>query len=387
MRQKRSVFWSIILPLLCGFLGVALALWILPQTPLARLTAPAPPAPPDSIAQSPMPDVQDFEKPFIYAARVASPAVVHVRTYSVIESRSPYSGSIIEFFFGPQPPIRTPVSTTGSGVIVTNDGYIITNNHVIKGAAKIEICLDNKAIHPATLVATNPAIDLALLKIATPEPLPAIRFGNADSLHIGNWVLAIGNPFDLETTVTAGIVSATARELQLQGGRAPIESFIQVDAAVNPGNSGGALVNLRGELVGINTAIASPTGTFAGYAFSIPESTVREFIDSNIHQPIPQGLDLGLHLAPLTPRLAKQLTNGNLKGVFIAQIDPESPAQQAGIRAGDVLLGIGNTPTNTPEQAQRAIAKARPNRPMRLYIMRDGRNITCTMTLQPQQAE
>lgn len=325
----------------------------------------------------------DFEKSFIDAAAKASPSVVHVRVQSIIERESPYRGSIYEFFFGPQPNIQQRVSSSGSGVIISTDGLIITNNHVVENAKKVTVTLSNQEVLSAEVLARDPAIDLALLRSYPTTPLKAIHFGSADSLRVGNWVLAIGNPFDLETTVTAGIVSAKARSLNLQSGRVAIESFIQVDAAVNPGNSGGALVNLQGDLVGINTAIASPTGTFAGYAFSIPENIVREFLE-NVTQhngAVERGV-LGVVLTELRPHLAKILTGGKQEGVVVAQIKQNSAAAKAGLKQGDVITAIDGKAIRSIAQVNKLIGSKRPSTRVRVTYMRNRELYTVDVVLQ-----
>ena len=333
----------------------------------------------------------DFEQSFINASAQASPSVVHVHVQSIIERESPYKGSIYEFFFGPQPNIQQRVSSSGSGVIVSSDGLIVTNNHVVAGAKRLSVTLTNQEVLSAEIVARDPAIDLALLRVRTSKPLPAIRFGSADSLRVGSWVLAIGNPFDLETTVTAGIVSAKARSLNLQSGRVAIESFIQVDAAVNPGNSGGALVNLQGELVGINTAIASPTGSFAGYAFSIPENIVRDFLakvedGGNISDrgKVERGV-LGVVLTDLSPHLAKALTGGKMEGVVVAQVRAESAAAAAGLRQGDVLIAIDGKSLTSVAQVHRLLGGKRPGTRVRVTYIRNKVESSVEIVLQASE--
>ena len=328
----------------------------------------------------------DFEQSFIDAAAQASPSVVHVRVQSLIERESPYKGTIYEFFFGPQPNIQQHVSSSGSGVIVSEDGLIITNNHVVERAKRISVTLSNQEVLNAEIVARDPAIDLALLRVKPTTPLRAIRFGVADSLRVGNWVLAIGNPFDLETTVTAGIVSAKARSLNLQSGRVAIESFIQVDAAVNPGNSGGALVNLQGDLVGINTAIASPTGSFAGYAFSIPENIVRDFLTTVTahHGKVERGV-LGVVLTELRPHLAQTLTGGKMEGVVIAQVKPNSAAAEAGLRQGDVIIAIDGKPLKGIAQVNRLLGSKNPGTKVKVTYIRARQEYSVEVVLKESE--
>lgn len=328
----------------------------------------------------------DFEQSFIDAAAQASPSVVHVRVQSLIERESPYKGTIYEFFFGPQPNIQQRVSSSGSGVIVSTDGLIITNNHVVESAKRIAVTLYNKEVLDAVIVARDPAIDLALLRIKPTTPLRAIRFGTADSLRVGNWVLAIGNPFDMETTVTAGIVSAKARSLNLQSGRVAIESFIQVDAAVNPGNSGGALVNLQGDLVGINTAIASPTGSFTGYAFSIPENIVRDFLDNVLKNDgkVVRGV-LGVVLTELRPHLAQALTGGKIEGVVIAQVKPNSAAENGGLRQGDVIIAVDGKPLREIAQVNKLLGSKTAGTRVRITYIRAKQESTVEVILKESE--
>ncbi len=328
----------------------------------------------------------DFEQSFIDASAKASPSVVHVRVQSLIERESPYRGTIYEFFFGPQPNIQQRVSSSGSGVIVSEDGLIITNNHVVERAKRISITLSNQEVLSAEVVARDPAIDLALLRVKPTTPLRAIRFGSADSLAVGNWVLAIGNPFDLETTVTAGIVSAKARSLNLQSGRVAIESFIQVDAAVNPGNSGGALVNLQGDLVGINTAIASPTGSFAGYAFSIPENIVRDFLQNVLsHQGKVERGVLGVVLTELRPHLAQALTGGKKGGVVIAQVKDNSAAAEAGLRQGDVIVAVDGKPLKGIAQVNKLLGSKNPGTKVSVTYIRAKKEYTVEVVLKESE--
>ncbi len=374
MRRFIQFVLSLVIMLFIGAFGAWLALRYFPEYFSIQTGASVRPALGDTLrCASPR---TDFEQAFIAAAAQASPSVVHVHVQSIIERESPYKGSIYEFFFGPQPNIQQRVSSSGSGVIVSSDGLVITNNHVVAGAKRLSVTLTNQEVLSAEIVARDPAIDLALLRVHSSKPLPAIRFGEADSLRVGSWVLAIGNPFDLETTVTAGIVSAKARSLNLQSGRVAIESFIQVDAAVNPGNSGGALVNLQGELVGINTAIASPTGSFAGYAFSIPENIVRDFLD-NVKEraqlsergKVERGV-LGVVLTELRPHLAKALTDGKKEGVVIAQVRVGSAAAEAGLQQGDVLVAIDGTRLKSVSQVNRLLARKSPGTRVRVTYVR-----------------
>ena len=252
-----------------------------------------------------------METDFTVAAELSIHAVVHVKTKTPIKQRFGGFGGLsdpfLEFFFGPQQPQREqpqqqqdiPMQEgSGSGVIISNDGYIVTNNHVIDRSKEIEVTLNDKRTFKAKLVGADPSTDIALLKIEA-EDLPVIIFGNSDAVKVGEWVLAVGNPFNLTSTVTAGIVSAKARNINIINSQMRIESFIQTDAAVNPGNSGGALVNTRGELIGINTAIASQTGSYAGYAFAVPTSIVQKVVTDLRQFGVVQRAVLGVAWATL----------------------------------------------------------------------------------------
>lgn len=313
---------------------------------------------------------------FVDAAAKASPAVVHVRVLGVVERESPYRGSILEFFFGVQPNVQQQVQVSGSGAVISADGYIVTNFHVVKNARAIEASLPDKRSFGARVVAVDPATDLALLKVESDKPLPYIEFGNSDSLRVGEWVLAIGNPFDLETTVTAGIVSATARNINTQSGKVSIESLIQVDAAVNMGNSGGPLVDLDGRLVGINTAIASPTGAFAGYAFSIPESIVTKFVDDVKKYGEVRHVVLGVNIINLNSQLADKYANGDTRGVLVAGVYQNGPADRAGIQVTDIIRSVNGRSVNSVTELQGEISRLAPGDTADIVILRNGREGT-----------
>lgn len=221
---------------------------------------------------------------------------------------------------------------SGSGVIISTDGYIVTNNHVVDKSKEIEVTLNDNRTFKAKLVGTDPNTDIALIKIDA-ENLPVILFGNSDSLKVGEWVLAVGNPFNLTSTVTAGIVSAKARSINIINSKMPIESFIQTDAAVNPGNSGGALVNTKGELVGINTAIASQTGSYAGYAFAVPVSIVQKVVSDIRQYGLVQRAVLGVQMQAVTDEIAKKLKLKSMSGAYVADVVKNSAAEKAGINS------------------------------------------------------
>ncbi|KAB2821325.1 MAG: trypsin-like serine protease, partial [Paludibacter sp.] len=302
------------------------------------------------------------ETDFTVAAELTVNAVVHVKVKSEVQV-SQFGGrdQLFEYFFGPQfrqqqPQIR---EGAGSGVIISEDGYIVTNNHVIDKSKEIEVVLNDKRTYSATVVGADPNTDIALLKIDE-KNLPYIIFGNSDSLKVGEWVLAVGNPFNLTSTVTAGIVSAKARNINILNSAMPIESFIQTDAAVNPGNSGGALVNQRGELVGINTAIASRTGSYAGYSFAVPTTIVRKVVDDLKEFGEVQRALLGVVITTVTADVAQDYNLGKIEGVYVDNVSDNGAAKEAGIRSGDVIIAVGNKKVNTNAELQEAVSQYRP---------------------------
>lgn len=323
---------------------------------------------------------------FVYAAEYTMPAVVHVRTY--YEKRvaeSPYR-DMFEEFFGPRfkfddPRGGKPSEGSGSGVIISPDGYIATNNHVIDKADKIEVTLDDKRKYTATLVGTDPSTDLALLKIDVKDKLAHISYGNSDEVKIGEWVLAVGNPFNLTSTVTAGIVSAKARNINILRDHYAIESFIQTDAAVNPGNSGGALVNLRGELVGINTAIASPTGSYSGYSFAVPATIVQKTMEDLLEFGEVQRALLGVSIADVTASLAEEKDLKNVRGVYIMAVNDGSAAAAAGLKEGDVIVKVNDLEVNSPSELQEQIARHRPGDQVTITYLRKGKEHSTKATL------
>jgi Do/DeqQ family serine protease len=302
---------------------------------------------------------------YTYAAEHSVEAVVHVSVYQ--------RNTFLEYFFGH--PIRRyegMQAGTGSGVILTTDGYIVTNNHVIKGASEIQVTLYDKRTLPARLIGADPATDIAVLKVEA-DNLPFLPFGNSDSLRLGEWVLAIGNPYNLNSTITAGIVSAKGRKMLSPDGRYKIESFIQTDAAVNPGNSGGALVNTRGEMVGINTAIASPTGSFAGYSFAVPTTIVQKVVEDIVQHGAVQRALLGIVMADITSDMAGKLNLKTLDGVVIVQVAAGSVAEKAGMKPGDVLTSINGVAVKSTSSVQEQMSRYRPNEQIEIVAIRDGK--------------
>ncbi len=305
-------------------------------------------------------------------------SVVHVTTKVVQTTfqRDPFQ----EFFYGPGAggrEFKQFGSGSGSGVIVSSQGYIVTNNHVIENANEIEVILNDNSKYTAKLIGADPSTDIAVLKIEG-ENFQPISLGNSDDLRIGEWVLAVGNPFNLTSTVTAGIVSAKARNINLLSDRTnpnvvPIESFIQTDAAVNPGNSGGALVNTRGELVGINTAIASQTGSYAGYSFAVPVNLVEKVMRDLIDYGIVQRGYLGVQIADINQELKEKNKLPNTKGVYVSKVVAEGSADKAGIKDGEVILKIGSKEVNSVAELQEEIGKRRPGDKISLTVRtKDG---------------
>ena len=318
---------------------------------------------------------------FTVAAERSVDAVVHVMTAYTNNNLYSSGNPLFDYFFGPRSiPNQEPVVSSGSGVILTRDGFIVTNNHVIDNAEEIKVILNDKRTFDAKLVGRDPNTDLALLKIAAND-LPFMPFGSSDNLKVGQWVLAIGNPFNLTSTVTAGIISAKARNIQIIQDNYAIESFIQTDAAVNPGNSGGALVNLKGELVGINTAIASRTGSYSGYSFAIPSSIAKKIVTDLIEFGEVQRAVLGVQTNELDAKTAKEFGINELKGVLVVGVYKGSAAENAGIAKGDVILDVNGVQVNSPNQLQEQISKYRPDQQVDIIINRNNNRKHFTATL------
>ncbi len=309
---------------------------------------------------------------FIAAAEIAVDAVVHVKTKAFREGTG---NPFYDFFFGYREDSDEPrVVGYGSGVILTSDGYLVTNNHVIEGSQAVEVVLNDKRAFDASIVGTDPTTDLAVLKIKASN-LPFLEFGNSDVLRLGEWVLAVGNPYNLTSTVTAGIVSAKARNINILRAELALESFIQTDAAVNPGNSGGALVNTRGELVGVNAAIASRTGAFTGYSFAIPVSIVQKVTQDIIEYGAVQRAILGVTITELDAEQARKYNIENIEGVLVTGIRPEGAAIDAGIKVGDVITAINGVKVNSPAELQEQVSRYRPNDKISVTLNRKNRKM------------
>ncbi len=313
---------------------------------------------------------------FTQAAEKTIHAVVHVKT-SVKVQQQQYSYDPFRHFFNEIEPKQKEIQRgSGSGVIVSKDGYIVTNNHVIDQASKIEVTLDDKRTYTAKLIGADPSTDLALLKIEEND-LDFVTYGNSDSVKIGQWVLAVGNPFNLTSTVTAGIVSAKARNINIMRsnpskGVNPIESFIQTDAAVNPGNSGGALVNQHGQLIGINTAIASNTGSYTGYSFAIPVNIAGKVVADLLEFGEVQRAFIGVSIRDITAELAKEKDLEALKGVYVSDLMQGGSASDAGIKPGDVITAVEDVDVNTVAALQEIISTYRPGEKVKVDVVRDG---------------
>jgi len=316
---------------------------------------------------------------FTQAAERAIHAVVHIKTTFVNGQES----SLYRFFYGQAP--TAPSVGSGSGVIISEDGYIVTNNHVVEQSNNIEVVLNDKRSFKAKLIGTDRATDLALLKIEA-EKLSSIPFGNSDILKVGEWVLAVGNPFNLTSTVTAGIVSAKARNINLaRRGTYSIESFIQTDAAVNPGNSGGALVNTKSELVGINTAIASRTGSYSGYSFAIPVSIVKKVVADLKEYGIVQRALIGVNIQDINADYAKELGLEKIEGVLVTGTLENGAAEKSGIKEGDVILKINNISVNKVSELQEQVSMFRPGDKVIVTFKRDNRMKKIELVLQNQR--
>ncbi len=308
---------------------------------------------------------------FIDAADLTVHAVVHIKT-EVRRRTSAYDDFFYQFFGQPQPQHNQPLIATGSGVILTDDGYIVTNNHVVANAERLDVTLNDKRTYEAEVVGTDPATDLALIKI-NETGLISLAYGNSDKVRVGEWVLAVGNPFNLTSTVTAGIVSAKARDINILGSNAAIESFIQTDAPINPGNSGGALVNTRGELIGINAAIASNTGSYAGYSFAIPVNLVKKVVNDFINYGEIQRAYIGVTIRDIDSKFADEMKLKDLLGVYVVSVVENSSAADADIRAEDIILTIDGAPISSVSRLLEAVGQHNPGDRIQVELRRDGK--------------
>lgn len=324
---------------------------------------------------------------FTTAAASSVHSVVNVKTTYPLETQNPYLYDPFRDFFGlhgQRQPQQAPMST-GSGVIISQDGYIVTNNHVVDGADKVEITLDDKRSYTAEIIGRDPSTDLALLKIKE-EELKFINYGNSDDVKVGEWVLAVGNPFNLNSTVTAGIISAKGRNINILAndqarGQFPVEAYLQTDAAVNPGNSGGALVNSKGELIGINSAIASNTGSYTGYSFAIPVNLARKVVADLLEFGEVQRAFIGLIIQDLDGKLAKEKSITEIKGVYIKGVVEGGAGAEAGIREGDVVTKIGDAVVNNQPELLEQISRYRPGNKVNITLNRNNQEKVMAVVL------
>lgn len=329
---------------------------------------------------------------FTEAAEKSVNAVVHVKTTFELDGGYYTFDPVRQFFFGDGLYQKAPRigAGAGSGVIISEDGYIVTNNHVIDKASKVEVVLNDNKSYQASIIGQDPSSDLALLKIDATD-LPRIAYGNSDQIKVGEWVLAVGNPFNLESTVTAGIISATGRDINIlangPNGASAVESFIQTDAAVNPGNSGGALVNVNGELIGINAAIKSNTGSFAGYSFAIPVNIVTKVVEDLLKYGTVQRGFLGVSIRNLDQKTADEQGYKNLKGVYVADALDNGAAKQAGIKTGDIIFKVAEKEIKNVTELQERISQFSPGDRLLITVSRAGELIDIPLTLRNEYGD
>lgn len=371
---------AVVASLACAAFGAYLYSRHVAAQPLPAAPAPATSAPVQPVVFGAAPPSD-----FTTAAELTVNSVTHIKV-SKQSQQSPYGGGpdIFDFFFGPgygrQYQRSQPVQGAGSGVIISADGYIVTNNHVVDGADKIEVVLNDKRSFEAKLVGTDPTTDIALLKVEA-TGLHALAFANSDNVRVGEWVLAVGNPFNLTSTVTAGIVSAKSRHVGINTSSMAIESFIQTDAAVNPGNSGGALVNTSGELIGINTAIASPTGSFSGYSFAVPSNIAQKVAQDLMTYGEVQRAMLGVTIQEVDATMASELKLSKPEGVLVLGLSDGGAAKEAGVRERDVIVRLDDEAVNSVPDLQSRVAQHRPGDTVKLTVVRDGKEKEVVVTL------
>ena len=325
----------------------------------------------------------DEGESFVDAAEKTVNTVVHIRTEIVSKGNSYYDffGSLLEQLYGGQMQVPNNVSVGyGSGVVISPDGYIVTNNHVVEGASKIEVTFNDKHKRTATIIGNDPSTDLALIKVDA-QDLEYLTFADSDRVRVGEWVLAVGNPFNLTSTVTAGIVSAKARNINILGDGSTIESFIQTDAAINPGNSGGALVNMDGDLVGVNAAIASRTGSYEGYSFAIPSNIVKKVVEDFLQYGALQRAYIGVSIAEITEELAEAKGIEVTSGVYVVDVHENGGAKAAGIKKDDIILSVNNITVNSNAQLIGVVGQYRPGDKVKVKLQRNGNIIEKEVTL------
>ncbi|MEM6262825.1 MAG: Do family serine endopeptidase [Bacteroidota bacterium] len=318
---------------------------------------------------------------FTPAAEKSMPAVVHIKSIRRANYQTSYNSFFELFGMRPRRSSGQQMVSTGSGVIISSDGYIATNNHVIEDADQLEVTLNDNRTYIATVIGTDPSTDLGLIRIEEKD-LPTVELTNSDRVRVGEWVLAVGNPFNLASTVTAGIVSAIGRDLQIIKDRSAIESFIQTDAAVNPGNSGGALVNLKGQLVGINTAISSPTGAYAGYAFAVPANIVRKVMkDLKQYGTVQRGYIGISRVLNVDGNKARELGLTVTEGVFIQGLADEGAAKKGGLKKGDVIVEVDNLKIRSDGKLGEIVGRKRPGDKVVVKVNRKGKEMIFSLEL------
>lgn len=378
IRMKRELILFGLITAIVGGLFASAAFWMLAVKQKQYVNFSQEPIPAHYAAMRMMESAPDF----VDAAEATIHSVVHIKTFYTRKS-SVYDNFFgFHDFFGFDPFQRRsyPIQASGSGVILSGDGYIVTNNHVVQEAEQIEVTLNDKRTFTAKIIGRDPSTDLALIKIEGKD-LPFIVYGNSDDVKVGEWVLAVGNPFNLTSTVTAGIVSAKARNINILGDKSAIESFIQTDAAVNRGNSGGALVNNRGELVGINAAIASNTGAYTGYSFAIPVNIVRKVMaDLKEHGEVQRAM-IGANIQEIDSKLADEKGLNRIRGVYIAGVGVGGAAANAGLEEGDVILDVNGIRVNSRSELLELIGRQRPGDKVKLLVERKGKERSFTLTL------
>jgi Do/DeqQ family serine protease len=389
--MKKYILVTII-GVLSGMTGMILGFNYL-KDDLLRELAESPPAREKAIDGFDRYDSQDFdsqqlvsnrdilaEKPsFVEASEVSTSSVVFITTLTEYEYRT---GTMFDWFFEPRTSQRVG---SGSGVIFTADGYIVTNNHVIDDADEIKVTMGKRSF-AAKLIGRDPSTDLAVIKVDA-EDLPTISIGNSDEVKVGQWVLAVGNPFNLTSTVTAGIVSAKGRNINILKDKFPIESFIQTDAAINPGNSGGALVNQEGQLIGINTAILSRTGSYAGYGFAVPANIVKKVFNDIVKYGEVQKAFSGMDLIDIDSKIADKLDLESLDGILVGNTQAEGAAEQAGIKEGDVIVSVNGKDVDNKAYFEEYVANLYPGDKVSLQLIREGKRISKEMTLLNRDGE
>ncbi|MCB0532731.1 MAG: trypsin-like peptidase domain-containing protein [Lewinellaceae bacterium] len=382
-------FWS---TLLAGAMGglVTFGAVHLMEKQAVQTASNTPPAPAKQVNYNYGAPPPSFD--FTKAAERAMPSVVHIKA---TESRQnavqrQRQSNPFRFFFGDDffnlDDYARPRAGTGSGVIYSSDGYILTNNHVVEFADEFEITLYDNREFRARLIGADPSTDMAVLKIDAKD-LPAIEIGNSDDVKVGEWALAVGNPFDLTSTVTAGIISAKSRDINIIRKGAPIESFIQTDAAVNPGNSGGALVDVGGRLIGINSAIATPTGVFAGYSFAIPVNLATRIADDLVKYGKFRRAYLGVDIATMDSNLARDLDLPYSQGIWVKDLDPEGSAARAGVQPNDIITQINGKNVTTVPELQELIGRSKAGETVQLTLMRHGTAKSVTVKLKSRGEE